>query len=413
MELDLTEQDLDWDVKDLQNEGKDQFAVVRRAIEAVLGKSSMVVPYYRRTREELKADIHKSFDFAMRDGVFSSNDPLDTKSAAVLKDFLLLLHQTLPASWDLHELLGDLIKDFNYVSKHEAYLYNILDQYPPPSKVWSPACSHGDPDAGFTCGLWEMFHAMTVGLVDYNNLVHEKHRVAPEDASRKLRDYLEHFFGCSDCRQNFLAMYDSCGYNRCNRLDKDTEGLAKDKLLAWAQLPLWLFEVHNGVNVRLLKERAERQKQHVTLQDEIDVLWPPQRDCLPCWNNDAQTCQVTPNHTNIYKWLHLEYGQRDSNSGDVKRDLVREHKAMEKKLKLKQSRIKLTNSSMVVGLYVLILLGVKIQRRNIIGRAKKLDDNVEKADKHDESPSDPTNTKASPRLRKAGLRSLLAGKSTR
>lgn len=369
--LDTKEDDENWDVSvPIENS---RFSQLQRMLESVIGKPTDSIPYHRRTREELKADIHLSFDFAMRDGVFSSDEPLTDKASKALKDWLKLLSRTLPAAWDIHKLLDQLLRDFNYISKHEAYLYSVLDQFPPESSTWSPACSHGDPDAGYTCGLWELFHAMTVGVVDYNIMNPEKRRIATEDAAHTLRDYIEHFFGCIECRNNFLAAYDNCANDRCNRLSADTKGLVKDKQNAWAQLPLWLFETHNSVNVRLMKEQAGRDDRATTLQDEIDVLWPPKRDCFPCWKTISKNNEVRWDQTNVFKWLLLEYGQRDANAENLKKELHALTAAMKKKERTQKRRIEITNGSALMAFCVMAVLGAKVRRRRVTGRHKKDD----------------------------------------
>merc|ERR1711966_346769 len=70
-----------------------------------------------------------------------------------------------------------------------------------------------------------------------------------------LRDYIEHFFGCEVCRLNFLLEYDSCSLERCNRLTGEIGNID-----SWKQLPLWLYEMHNAVNVRLFHEGIEQEK---------------------------------------------------------------------------------------------------------------------------------------------------------
>lgn len=376
MHMDMTEVEDNWDVSDADE--SDIYTKWQRMLDKAFGmQAQAAVPYHRRTREELRDDIHLSFDFAMRDGVFSSNDPLTEKASGALKEWLKLLHKTLPAAWEaMHKLLDQLLRDFNYISKHEAYLNGILDQFPPENTVWSPACSHGDPDAGYTCGLWELFHAMTVGVVDYNLLNTESRRIATENAAHTLRDYIEHFFGCVDCRNNFLSMFDSCGHDRCNRLQKDANGLAKDKKKGWAQLPLWLFEVHNAVNVRLMKEKAERDKREPTVQDEIDVLWPPKRDCLLCWASSGEDGPVTWNQTNVQQWISLEYGQRDAASAKLRKDMQVMAAATGKKANRGKARIEISSASALLAFGIVFVLGAKVRRRRVTGRHKKVEEDI-------------------------------------
>jgi len=139
----------------------------------------------------------------------------------------------------------------------------------------------------------------------------------PGKVGQILRDYIEHFFGCEVCRLNFLHDYDSCGFNRCERLiTTDSIGSPKD----WKELPLWLFEFHNGVNLRLLNERAERDnnKTPTTQQQELnDVEWPARKDCPSCWYADGRFDSDI-----VYLFLQLMYWPDELISSVQMRDLI-------------------------------------------------------------------------------------------
>jgi hypothetical protein len=261
--------------------------------------------YHRRTRDELRRDVHLSFDFAMRNGVFPTDDPLSKEASRALMGWLKLLDKTLPDAWTvMRTLVKRMLTKFRYIVRNEDYLLIVLDQFPPVSDEWSAACSKGNPGSGYTCGLWEMFHTVTVGAVDYNRgTVSDKNLLKTEQVARAIRDYVDHFFGCEVCRANFLKMFDVCGFNRCERLNMEQQ---KDNQTAWYELPLWLFETHNAVNLRLLRESAERTHRDVTKEDEIAVEYPPRIECSACWLGDG-----TYNKTVARQFLQYEYGQRD------------------------------------------------------------------------------------------------------
>lgn len=375
VKMDLKEEEGDWEMSSSTDSDQAQIGFLERASFALFGKDKIEKSdkYLPRSREDLKNDIHLSFDYVMRNSIFSSDNPLSKEASEALKNWCIVLSKTLPISWEIHKLLDSILKDFNYISKHEAYLTAALDQHPPPTKGWSTSCSRGLPDEGFTCGLWELFHAMTVGLVDFNNMVHEKRRISTEKAAHTLRDFIENFFQCSECRANFLKAYDSCSHNRCRRLSTDVDGLARDKITAWAQLPLWLFETHNGVNVRLMKEKATREGRETTVDDEISVLWPPYTECLPCWNKDKDTGQLTHNPTVVYKWLQLEYGQRDENTQQLRKELKELHVAAKRRLKNEKVTITITQSSVAAGLILAALTGSRLRKRRATGLHKKFE----------------------------------------
>ena len=287
-----------------------------------------------RSRDELRDDIHTSFDYAMRYAVYTSTNPnddekqyddddsnfdtsLSVERAVVLKEWLHLLQKTLPISYTkLHHCIKALIDQFDYVQRSELFMLSILDEYTPSKHaVWSTSCSYGMMDTGYTCGLWLLLHTITVGAVDYNrNVAFPKHRLSTESVAINIRNYIDTFFACEICRQNFVSTFDNCGHNRCRTLHAkilhDEEG--------WIKLPLWLFETHNAVNVRLLHEKGKRDNITITNKDIISVMWPLTRDCPKCWvEHDDTTIATTAttiqrNDDMIYKYLKVEYGQLDA-----------------------------------------------------------------------------------------------------
>lgn len=372
MTIDNTEFADDWDVPAPKI---NLYPMWQRIIDEIMGTEREIRPYHRRTRDELKSDIHLSLDFALRDGVFTSDNPISDKAADALKAWLKLIQKTLPDAWEVHSLIEELLRDFNYIIKHEGYLTRVLDQHPPESVSWSEACSHGIPDEGYTCGLWEMFHAMTVGVVNFNMMAPEQRRISTEDAAITLRNYVENFLGCIGCRNNFIASFDSCAFDRCTRLEKDVVGIAQNKQKAWAELPLWLFEVHNDVNVRLVKEKAEREGRTASKKEEMAALWPMKEECLPCYNNDAKQKNVTWDYKNLYNWLQLEYGQLDSSSGAIRKEIHDLTIQTQRKLGKKDRRIKLSFGSIFGGFCFVVYSCIKVRRRLVTGRHKKIEDN--------------------------------------
>lgn len=269
---------------------------------------------HKRSKDELRNDVHLSFDYAMRQGVFVSNDPLSEEKAETLFNWLLLLQKTLPPTWtDLHALIKELIDNFLFVKRSEEYMLLTLEENPPQNTVWSMACSHGETDVGYTCGLWELFHVVTVGVVDFNRAsVFAENRLATESVARMIRDYVDRFFGCEICRHHFVTDFDACALNRCERLLWNVTGEESD----WIELPLWLFEMHNSVNVRLQVEKAVREHQpKPNFDDEIRATWPPFEDCPRCWQN------LNLNSDIVYKYLKIEYGLRDALSSEYQQDL--------------------------------------------------------------------------------------------
>jgi thiol-disulfide isomerase/thioredoxin len=278
------------------------------------------VPFIKRVvrmsnEESLILDTNLSFIHGLQFGVFTSKDALPAKKRRALKNWLDLLSVSLPAEWALHDLIDDLLKNIDSISESDENLSKILTKYKTPRSVWSDSCSKGVSGGQFSCGVWKLFHTVTVGVAEHRgglNLLKSEvvrpntHMFSPLEAADTIRDYMENFFLCSVCQTNFIAIYDKCKNNRrCERLTDDAGGASSAD---WKELSSWFWEVHNDVNVRLLNERADKtrtqmQKSGVgrgvagpgaaSMLDEVKVLWPTISECLTCffddgsWNQDG------------------------------------------------------------------------------------------------------------------------------
>jgi hypothetical protein len=84
---------------------------------------------------------------------------------------------------------------------------------------------------------------VTVGVAEYRgglNLLKSEvirpntHMFSPLEAADTIRNYMENFFLCSECSQNFVQIYDRCTNNRrCERLTDDASGAAGDFLAGY------------------------------------------------------------------------------------------------------------------------------------------------------------------------------------
>ena len=284
-------------------------------------------PYFmdRISQNELFHDAHLSFDFTMRTAIYATSESLEGDRKQTLKDFLVLLQRTLPPASNMQPVVDELLQRFDTeVIQGEEMLNSILDNHPipPEQKDWSSACTqHG---TGYTCGLWMLFHLITIGFVEWNSYVtiHEWSGINPIKAADTIRDFIFHYFLCEECRMHFVNEYDSCSYDRCNRLvdnhikegPLNTEPDFVNK--QWIQFPLWLYETHNGVNKRLHNERLElRKKQqeggnpadgvdYDSFLTDSDVMWPPKLTCPSCWlsPNDGRW-----DEENVYRYMRLTY----------------------------------------------------------------------------------------------------------
>jgi hypothetical protein len=114
-----------------------------------------------RSKKEIYHDAYLSFDFAMRNGIFTQADPLSNEAKEAFFDFVALLAEVLPPTWQLQWMISEIVDQEETVLESEENLFKILDKYPPKKKKWSQACTRGKGSMGYTCGLWQLFHIMT------------------------------------------------------------------------------------------------------------------------------------------------------------------------------------------------------------------------------------------------------------
>lgn len=131
-----------------------------------------------------------------------------------------------------------------------------------------------------------------------------EYQLLPATVADTIRNYVEKFFQCEECRMHFLHEYDSCSHDRCNRLinNKKNDETAGVMMRQWRELPLWLYETHNSVNTRLRKERIERQDEKPGDTTEFSVMFPPEDVCHKCWLSEGRWEDDT-----IYDFLRHQY----------------------------------------------------------------------------------------------------------
>lgn len=127
---------------------------------------------------------------------------------------------------------------------------------------------------GYTCGLWTLFHTLTVSAA-------QKPGTEGPKVLRAMHGYVKHFFGCTTCAEHFQAMAAR------NRLFDVKEN---DKAV------LWLWISHNEVNLRLAGDITE-DPEHPKIQFPSVSRCPECRLARGAWNLPA-----------VYQYLQNTYG---------------------------------------------------------------------------------------------------------
>eukprot|EP00730_Choanoeca_flexa_P016412 TRINITY_DN7740_c0_g1_i2.p1 TRINITY_DN7740_c0_g1~~TRINITY_DN7740_c0_g1_i2.p1 ORF type:complete len:537 (+),score=71.80 TRINITY_DN7740_c0_g1_i2:232-1611(+) len=113
---------------------------------------------------------------------------------------------------------------------------------------------------GYPCGLWLLFHTMTVNAQSFSDGVTKL---------KVIRDYVQTFFGCRECASHFA--------NMAQRLHSETLNIDQGRMTG----ALWLWLAHNKVNQRLKGSKTEDSL-------HIKQAWPSDADCKGCLAVDNQ-----------------------------------------------------------------------------------------------------------------------------
>ena len=263
-----------------------------------------------RTQTELWSDAAASFNFALHHSIYTAHGPLEAETKNAFRKWLALLHRTLPPTLQSsHRQIEAIQLNFDEAVTSEDKLFHSIEGIHLDSEKWSLSCTKGDHHKGYTCGLWSLFHIMTIGVAEYNaKQSNDMNRISTMDAANSLRDYVLHFFGCEECRKNFVNSYDNCDFNRCDRLINNP-GAATE----WRELSLWLWETHNAVNVRLEREKAIREHRPSPTEDELrEARWPSWKACPRCWTGGNSWDKDA-----VYTYLKSEYWPQSDNDKPV------------------------------------------------------------------------------------------------
>ncbi|NXF30302.1 QSOX1 oxidase, partial [Nyctibius bracteatus] len=152
-------------------------------------------------------------------------------------------------NWTEPELPRSALKDAmknNRDASHPAVL---------PTNVTWVGCQGSEPHfRGYPCGLWTVFHLLTVQAAQ-SGLDKE----LPLEVLSTMRCYVRHFFGCQECAEHFEAM----------------AAQSMDRVAGREEAVLWLWSHHNEVNARLAGGDTEDPR-------FPKLQWPPPDLCPQC-----------------------------------------------------------------------------------------------------------------------------------
>ncbi|KAK4763461.1 hypothetical protein SAY87_012899 [Trapa incisa] len=152
-----------------------------------------------------------------------------------------------------------------------------------PRGYWMFCRGSKNDTRGFSCGLWVLFHSLSVRVDDGES----------QFAFTAICDFIHNFFICEECRQHF--------YDMCSSVSSPFK-TGKD-------FALWLWNTHNKVNIRLKKDEASLGTGDPKFPK---IIWPPKQLCRSCYKSRAGSLddpnQIDWAHDEVFKFLTQYYG---------------------------------------------------------------------------------------------------------
>lgn len=199
---------------------------------------------------------------------------------SALQHFVQLVTDLIPFPSPLYNAMDSLAKTLHntdqiIIEKVQTTLRESgLDVEKNPSK-WAN-CQGSQPGRrGYPCSLWQLFHTLTVQAYEKslkNGKSNENCLDKKSGVLRGIFGYVRYFFSCAECRDNFMREADS--------LLAQTEGLPEKNGV------LWLWRIHNGVNLRLAGDITEDE-------NFPKIQFPSVEQCARCrdpitgqWNDE-------------------------------------------------------------------------------------------------------------------------------
>jgi len=219
--------------------------------------------YQNSSIEVYMTDLVSSISYSLRREVPKMR-VIKGDALKALKDWVNLLSKCTPAEPFLSRYLASLDKWLkkprhdSSVTSGEWLKYideqQKFDSYLPVEIEWRGCKGSTSIYRGFPCSLWVLFHTMTVhcGTIPKSGLT-------GLEILKRIRGFIDYFFGCRYCRDHFVAM----ASNVANEVESYDDAI------------LWLWERHNRVNARLASDRS-------TDPEHPKIQFPRRDICSDC-----------------------------------------------------------------------------------------------------------------------------------
>lgn len=236
----------------------------------------------RRTDEQLEknddhlyqVDLESALHYSINREV-SMTKLIDDRKISVLRHYLTVLAAYFPLrrSNAYLNVIRDVVGSKESMTGDEfSQLVRATEEemspvYSGPPRRWIGCKGSTKAYRGYPCGLWTLFHTLTV------NFALDRGKDDSQKAGMVLQamyEYIGTFFGCSNCASHFLTMASK---------SRMFDVRSRDEAV------LWLWRAHNQVNARLAGDDTE-DPEHKKIQYPAAEHCPACRFANGSWNED-------------------------------------------------------------------------------------------------------------------------------
>ncbi|CAH0547791.1 unnamed protein product [Brassicogethes aeneus] len=196
------------------------------------------------------------------------------------RSFLLELKQFVGSSDTIDG--GDIFKIVKAAEKEERQVFSSPEG-------WLGCKGSAKTYRGYSCGLWRLFHYLTVNHAEQNV---DNPAANPKEVLEAMHGYVKEFFGCTDCSTHFQEMS-----KRRNMFE----------VKSLPDSVLWLWSAHNEVNNRLAGDETEDP-------GHPKVQFPVKDRCPACHLDDDSwdTGEVLKYLKHVYSSINVRYIDSDT-----------------------------------------------------------------------------------------------------
>jgi len=240
----------------------------------------------RRRYSVYLTDLEKTVVFALQNEVAFKKD-LDRDAKDTLKQFINILTKYFPKQSEILDEIEHIDKwlaeNSENVDTQELsdFIEPLTSTYS--KKDWIGCLGSQEKFGGYSCGLWMLWHQLTVGQYDEG-------QGDPREVLQAMKNYVANFFSCRECANHFMRMI------------KNGSSI-ENEIKSYKDAVLFLWTKHNEVNMRL---KGDETDDPFYPKD----FYPAPNYCPNCYteSKDENKTEV-PDSNKTFKFIHNLYTQ--------------------------------------------------------------------------------------------------------